>query len=139
MNQHEAKELLAKHGGNVTRAAEEAGLARSTFKRRLKGGGAAVKSKQAQHSASVKTLADFRSKYDKNVIIPQRIREGLKKLGAGGWEYESQFTKLAGVGIVDLGNFRDQFADFIVSIERGTRRVWAGSKRLARELQEAVE
>ena len=81
-----------------------------------------------------KSLAEFRAAHDKAFIVPQKIREGLKKLG-GGWEYEVNFLKLAGLSTTDLANHRDAFTDHIVLVER-TKRVWCGTKELAAKLRE---
>ena len=82
------------------------------------------------------SLEDFRRKHDKNTIIPDKIKTALKKLGHR-WMYESDFRSLASVSQQDLSNFRDDFSDHIVLVER-TKRVWAGSKTVADELREMV-
>ena len=86
----------------------------------------------------VKSLTDFRQVYDKDTIVPAKIKEGLAALGADGWEYEVEFAKLCGVGLYDMGRVRDRFADHIVSIGRNTKRAWAGSKALAAKMREMV-
>lgn len=86
----------------------------------------------------VKTLSDFRQAYDKDTIVPAKIKEGLAVLGADGWEYEVEFAKLCGVSLYDMGRVRDRFADHIVSIGRNTKRAWAGSKALAAKMREMV-
>lgn len=87
-----------------------------------------------------KTLADFRAVHDKNFVVPQKIKAGLEKLGAEGWEYEIEFIKTCGVGPSDFANFREQYEEFYVelgSADRG-KRVWAGSKALANKMREMV-
>ena len=86
----------------------------------------------------VKTLTDFRQAYDKDTIVPAKIKEGLAALGADGWEYEVEFAKLCGVSLYDMGRVRERFADHIVSIGRNTKRAWAGSKALAAKMREMV-
>lgn len=93
-----------------------------------------MSSKEAKPSG--KTLADFRAAHDKSYIIPQRIKEGLKKLGDG-WEYEAAFMKIAGLSTTDLANYREGFTDHIVLVER-TKRVWCGTKALADKLRAMV-
>lgn len=87
-----------------------------------------------------KTLASFRATYDKNVVVPARIKAGLEKLGKDGWEFEVDFIKMCGVSTTDFAKFRDQFADFFVHITNGnhTRRVWAGTKATAHKMREMV-
>jgi len=93
----------------------------------------ATKAKPEMSKAG-KTLAEFRASHDKSFIVPQKIKEGLKKLG-GGWEYEVNFLKLAGLSTTDLANHRDAFTDHIVLVDR-TKRVWCGTKELANKLRE---
>lgn len=85
-----------------------------------------------------KSVADFRKQYDKNFIVPSRIEKALKQLGSSGWETELNFAKLAGVSMTDIGLFREQYQDHVVLVERGSRRIWAGSKSLAKKLREMV-
>jgi hypothetical protein len=80
-----------------------------------------------------RSVAEFRSVYDKSYIVPRKVRAALKAL-AGGWEYEVAFAKLAGVSLVDLGNVRDEFADHIITL-RESRRVWAGTVATAKQLR----
>ena len=85
-----------------------------------------------------KTLADFRAVYDKATIIPSRIKAQLKVLGSGGWCYEVEFAKDAGVSLSDLGNFREAFIDHVVPVERGARRAWAGTPETAKTMREMI-
>jgi len=86
-----------------------------------------------------KTLEDFRATHDKSFVVPNKIKAGLEKLGPNNWEYELEFSKLAEVGLPDLGTFRDQFEDFwFVLPGRNPKRVWAGSKALATKMREMV-
>ena len=87
---------------------------------------------------AVKTLADFRQAYDKDTIVPAKIRAGLSILGPDGWEYEVEFAKMCGVSLYDMGRVRDKFADHIVSVNRNTKRAWAGSKSLASKMKEMI-
>lgn len=87
-----------------------------------------------------KTLADFKAAHDKSFIVPQRIKAGIEKIGADGWEYEADFVKLSGVNQNDIAKFREQFVDNVVLIKQDgrERRVWAGSKALATKLREML-
>ena len=94
---------------------------------------------KARHSgvitnSKVKTLADFKSAHNRDTIVPQKIKQALTMLGRGGWEYELAFSKMAIIHLSDLGNFRDQFADYIVEL-KGGRRAWAGSVALAKQMR----
>jgi len=84
-----------------------------------------------------RNLSEFRRLYDKSFIIPSRIREGLKKLGAG-WEYEVDFAKLAGVSLGELATYREQFLDFVVVTGKEGRRAWAGTKSFAAQMRKMI-
>jgi hypothetical protein len=84
-----------------------------------------------------KTLADFRNTYDKATIVPARVKAALKSLGAAGWEYEVAFVKLAGVSLMDLALFREQFAPYIVNL-KDNKRAWAGSTKTATTMREML-
>jgi hypothetical protein len=88
-----------------------------------------------------KTLADFRSKFDRDIVVPGKIKAALATLGKEGpeaWEYEGDFIKRAGVSQTDIGKYREQFAKHIVvakEVGRSTsgngRRVWFWSAGVA--------
>jgi len=82
----------------------------------------------------VKTLADFKSAHNMDTIVPQKIKEALSLLGKGGWEYELALSRMAAIHLSDLGNFRDQFSDYVVEL-KGGRRAWAGSPALAKQMR----
>jgi hypothetical protein len=110
-------------------------VARRTIKAALEGIETATRSPFPTASKG-KSLADFRSTYDKSVIVPAKIKAGLKELGANGWEYEVAFARIAGISMADLGNFRDGFAEYVVSIRE--RRAWAGSKNMADKMRAMI-
>ena len=83
-----------------------------------------------------RSLSEFRQTYDKSAIVPAKVKAALKAIGSG-WEYEVQFAKLAGVSLVDLATFRDQFSDHIVVVER-TKRAWAGTVATANAMREML-
>lgn len=91
----------------------------------------------AAASKKGKSLSEFRQSYDKSFIVPKRLKEGIKALGATGWEYEVQFAKTCGISLSDLGNFRDEFAAHVIQIPGG-RRVWAGSVKLAEQMKAMI-
>ena len=96
------------------------------------------KSVPAEPKALGRTLQDFRAEHDKSFIVPQRIREAIKKLGTG-WEYEVGFLRLAGLSTTDLAAYRDEFSDFIVVVGgRNQKRIWAGTKELATQMRQMV-
>jgi hypothetical protein len=132
MTPTEAQELLAKHG-SMTKAAAAVGMSRNAFKRRLDKG-ATPTPPTARHG---RTFSDFRAEYDKDYIVPKKIREGLAILGDG-WEYESAFVKLAGVSLADIATYRDSFSDHVVQLRRDGKRAWAGTKALAKQMREVV-
>lgn len=91
-------------------------------------------------ASTKKSLADFKAAHDKSFIVPAKIKAGLEKLGADGWEYEMDFAKLCGLGNNDLARYREQFTAHVVVVKnqggKGERRVWAGTKTLALKMQE---
>lgn len=82
-------------------------------------------------------LSEFREVYDKDFIVPKRIKQGLKELGQG-WEYEAEFIRQIGVRAIDLAAYRDMFADHIVNIRSESKRAWAGTTATAKQMREMV-
>ena len=81
----------------------------------------------------------FRESHDKNYIVPKKIEEALKALGPDKWEYQPDFIKLCEVSVTDMAMFREQFADFTVTVGGKTKKtVWCGSKGLAIKLRQMV-
>lgn len=135
------REELIKKYGNLTEAAKKMGIPRQTLNSRLKktgNSGATPDTAQPGAKSFGKNLSDFRATHDKAFIVPKKIKDALRELGKTGWEYESQFAKLAGVSLSDLGDFRDQFGDYIVIVRRDGKRAWAGSPALATQMREMV-
>ena len=89
---------------------------------------------KAQPAKVGKSLAEFRSKHDKDYIVPKKIADALKMLG-NGWENEVDFIRLAQLSTTDLAMYRDQFAEHWVVVDRSGKRVWAGTKTLAEEMR----
>ena len=144
MDKQTAEALIEKHGS--ARAAERAtGTHHTTIMRAINGRAESRPAKKAapqttqkpeQHRAG-RALAEFREAYDKATIIPARIRAALKTLGAG-WEYETEFAKLANVSLIDLGRFRDQFSEHVVSVNRASKRAWAGTTATAKAMRDML-
>lgn len=146
MNQEEARQAVKQYGSQ-RKACAALHMSRHTMQRILVGeGDIAVRADTASNAANVvsvvkdkrKTLADFRAIYDKGTIVPAKVKAALKELGRAGWEYEVGFAKLAGVSLSDLGNFRDLFSDYVLPVERGARRIWAGSTELRDEMRKMI-
>lgn len=87
-----------------------------------------------------KTLADFRAAHDRKFIIPEKIKAGIAQLGKGGWEYEAAFARdICGINTNDLADFRDMFEQYTFQTKgrgTGSKRVWAGSPELAKQMQD---
>jgi hypothetical protein len=132
MTRQDAEAAIAKYGSQ-RKAAKGLGVSRKTLGKAM--GGKATAKPTA--SAIGKSLSDFRRTYDKSFIVPNKIKDALKGLGTG-WEYEVVFAKSAGVSLMDLGNVRDQFADYIVSIGRESKRAWAGTKDTAQAMRKML-
>jgi hypothetical protein len=138
LTQKEAKAMVEEHG-SIRGAARAFGKAESTFRGWLNGTGkrgSAAKVVPVKPGAKKKTLADFRSTYDKSYVVPKKIKAALSDMGAS-WEYEVDFAKQAGVSLSDIGMFRDQFNEHIVQVKEG-RRMWAGTKSMANQMREMV-
>ena len=141
MTGSEVLALVKKHGSQKA-AAKAAGVARSTFQewvKKARSGKDIAAAPAIEHAPKKvgRSLSDFRSAYDKDFIIPTKIRDGLKML-SGGWEYEVSFAKLSGVSLSDLAAYRDQFAAYVVVVKRDGKRAWAGSASMAKAMREMV-
>ena len=101
------------------------------------GGKLASTSQLAPKKSKGKSLADFAAVYDKDTIIPSKIKAALKSLG-NSWEYERDFVSRAGVTYTDLGNYREMFAEHVVTIKRDSKRVWAGTVEFAEQIRDMV-
>lgn len=139
MTQEEAKALIEKYG-SVRAAARESGVPRTTLTETAAGTHSRSYAKthtipaplEATRKAG-RSLAEFRQSFDKDLIVPEKIRAALAELGSDGWEYEQGFAKLAQLTLNDLGNYRERFIDHVVTIRE--RRAWAGSKALAAKMR----
>lgn len=95
--------------------------------------------------AKAKTLADFRTLHDLNVIVPNKIRaafDAMLKEGPEQWDYESDFIKRAGISQTQLGAFHEQFLEHIIETPghnggRAGRRVWIADIKVAKKLRGA--
>jgi hypothetical protein len=95
-----------------------------------------IRKKEKKNSGG-RSLQNFKQTYDKNTIIPQKIRNALKELGPA-WEYEAEFIKRAGVNYTDINIFRDMFSDYLVIIKRENKRIWCGTIPFANQLKELI-
>lgn len=138
-----AIKLVKKHGG-ITQAAKAAGVTYKYMWRRYTnkmsdGGGTPKKAIIGVDGAAAKggrPIHEFKVTYDKSYIIPRAIKAGLKLLGTG-WEYEVAFAKMINVSLHDLGAYKDEFAQHIVSLREG-RRAWAGRTSVADEMRKML-
>lgn len=134
ISQADCKAALKQHG-NKAAAARALGMDRCTFDRRLKGGPAGPARSAPVTASHGRSLAEFRSTYDKDTIFPQKIDAALAQIGKDGWAYEIEFAKLAGIGLAQLAIYREKYADHIVQLGRDSKRAWAGSKALAEKMR----
>ena len=133
MTKQEAEAAMKKYGSK-TKASQMLRVSHHTLSKALNGAGSPDK---PTAKTAGRSLTEFRATYDKDTIVPQRIREGIRAL-AGGWEYESAFAKLAGVSLSDLGNYREQFEQHIVTIRRDGKRAWASTPKMAAAMKEML-
>jgi hypothetical protein len=83
-----------------------------------------------------KTTDDFRALYDKNYIVPTRIKEAIEQRGADIWETEKEFLARSKISTTDLALFREDFKEFIVETGGSrSQRIWCGSKAFATKLR----
>jgi len=136
MRVEDAEKAVKKHGSQA-KAANALGVAKSTVWAALhkslvesnpNGQPSPDKSRQGR------AIGDFRAAYDKDFIVPRKIKAGLRTLGAG-WEYEVAFAKMCGASLSDIGNYRSQFADHVVDIRRESKRAWAGTTKTAEQMR----
>jgi hypothetical protein len=88
-----------------------------------------------------RTAQDFVAAYDKKDAVSNKMRAGLKALGADRWCYEGEFTRIAGISVTQLGANRDKFSKFFIYVKNASgkpRRIWCGSVALAERLKSAV-
>ncbi len=128
-------------GESYQAIARRVGVAKSTVQKaytahQAEGGKPAKAAALAPEKRVGRSLNEFRLTYDKDTIIPAKVKTALRQLGQG-WEYEVQFAKIAGVSLADLGNYRDQFADHVVTL-RESRRAWAGTTATAKAMREML-
>lgn len=146
MTKQEAQDAVKKYGSKSA-AARALGIPRANLYSRLEGRPEGYPKRTLEGLAAaratagdtpVRTLAEFRAQFDKDFIVPRKIKFALKALGASGWDYEQQFAKRAGVSLCDLANYREQFAEHLVVLKRDGKRAWAGTPRMASEMRAMV-
>lgn len=90
---------------------------------------------------SGKTLADFRAKFDRDVVIANRIKAAFAAMLESGpeeHEEEPDFLKLAGITINDLKRVHEQFSSHLVEMpavkrDRAPYKVWFASPEVAKQ------
>lgn len=136
------KETVAtweKEGRQTGRAAKALGINETSMRNRLKrarerfGSLDGSTPPDAVTAGKGRSLSEFRETHDKGFIVPKKVRAALVVLGAG-WEYEMQFSKLAGVSLGDLSAYRAMFEDHIVVVEK-SKRAWAGTEATAEKMR----
>lgn len=105
--------------------------------------------KKTPAKRSKRDLSTYFAAHDPKIIIPNKIRAALEKMckddGPEAYAYEfsdhtggTPFTKLAGVSIVNLNAYREQFAAHVVEAKqdtgnrRGPRWVWFATVKAAK-------
>lgn len=90
-----------------------------------------------------RTADDFRATYDRNVIVPTKIRTGLAallKIGKEHYAKDDEFRSICGLQGAQLAEFRDQFKKhwFItpsIGSSKTPTRVWFGDAKVAARLR----
>jgi hypothetical protein len=130
--------LLIQEHGSAYAAAKYYGCDHKTILHYARKVGKEEKQTNIMPRNKIKKIEDFRRLYDKDLIVPEKIKAAIKKLGVDGWEYEKDFVRMAGVRTADLAEYRDQFADYWITITKDSRRVWGGSVDLIIQLAEMI-
>lgn len=89
-----------------------------------------------------KTLNSFREKFDRSVVVPNKIKAALQSLldehGPEAWESEGEIIKRSGISMTDMGEFREMFEKHIVKVRernRDERRIWFGDAKVAAKVR----
>jgi len=141
MTRDEAQKAVEKHGSQ-RKAAAALGVCAKRLSKVLTGGKGNAKptpemaAPATAQGVRVRSAKEFREAHDKSVIIPARIRDALKRMTPKGWLYEVEFSRFAGVSLLNLGAYRQQFDALVVTVDG--KRLWAGSVALANEFKEAA-
>lgn len=92
--------------------------------------------------SSGKTLAEFRARFDRSVVVPNKIKAALaallKEEGAEAWEYEADLVKRAGVSQGEIATYREQFEKHVVIVRetgRNERKVWFADPKVAAKVR----
>ena len=90
-----------------------------------------------------KSKAEFAKLYDKKKILHTAFAQGIKDLGPEGWEYEREFARSLGFSPQEFAATAPSFPGLCLEVgrQRGRqhrKRVWCGSTKLAKELQEIL-
>ncbi len=81
----------------------------------------------------VRNPADFHKAHNLNVIIPERFRAGIKKLGPRGWMYLGDFMRENKIAPTQGVAYRDQFKDLM--LEADGKMIICGTAKLANEFR----
>ncbi len=85
------------------------------------------------------TLTDINSRFNPNVIVPNKIRAALREIGNAAVT-EDVLRSMAGIGSNQLSQYADQFEEYHVIAREGGRskRLWAGTPKFAQEAREML-
>ena len=85
------------------------------------------------------TLTDINSRFNPNVIVPNKIRAALKEIGNAAVP-EDVLRSMAGIGSNQLAQYADQFEEHHIMVREGGRskRLWSGTARFAQEARERL-
>lgn len=140
--QQTAEVFLRNNKSQVT-TADELGISRSALQSRLRrakvkgfisGDDAPIAKPVTTTNGAKKkgrSFDEFLAEYDKDVIVPRKIRAALAELPDDGWEFESQFIRDAGISQNDIANYREKFAAHIVFFKRDGKRAWVKDTQVA--------
>lgn len=88
--------------------------------------------------SSGKSLEEFKKLYDKDTVIPAKIKNALDSLGES-WEDEKDFIRRAVISYQDINTYREEFEKYFVLVGGSAgKRIWAGTVELAEEMRRLV-
>ena len=98
-----------------------------------------VKVSDAKAIKGAMSLAELDSRFNPNVIIPNRIQAALDQLGENAME-NKDFKVLSGLGDKQLSDYAERFSDYTIEQRLNGRqtRIWCGTKAFAKSARERL-
>ncbi len=85
-----------------------------------------------------RSVAEFQRLHNPDIVIPEKIRAALARLGADKWLYENELAHLAGMSSDRVRAYRHAFPDNVVAVKLNGPFIWAGSPDVAQQLRSVL-